>query len=313
MKVDFVMRMPAASAAFAAADESGEYRLTLRGASPTVRVTELTTAEDSASLPLNALMAYWTGYGDVTGQFTKNPPRAVVQGTDAEGNLVEVVVRLRDASRKAATVRFGAEVITNPEALRKVQAKVDDVDQTDIGEHAIASDPARLTDIELFVDMPPKITQPEAGTARKTTRQADASQTATPRNLRCNGVVSSRLRTCWDDITVEQAQTWPRTCSRAGLGRCPENWPLWETSGPANGWVYQNVGVVDWGNYYWAPGPRAFFFMSDIRYIGPMRDVEVRYAKRHTWWGVDTEAVTWYTTDRCTWFVARWEPGGPCW
>lgn len=160
------------------------------------RVTELTTDEESASLPVKAFLAYWTRYGDVTGQFTKNPPRAVVQGTDAAGDRVEVVVRLRDATREGSTIRFDAEVITNPKGVRKVKAKVNQVDPTHVGEHVIVSDPKKLTGVEMFVDMPPKVTQPEEGTARTTTHQADATQTTTPRTLTCNGVRSSRLTTC---------------------------------------------------------------------------------------------------------------------
>jgi hypothetical protein len=312
--VDFVMRVPAGSASFAPADEAGEYRLTVRDVPGRVRVTELTTDEESASLPVKAFLVYWTGYGDVTGQFTKNPPRAVVQGTDAAGDRVEVVVRLRDATREGSTVRFDAEVITNPKGVRKVEAKVDQVDPTHVGEHVIVSDPKKLTGVEVFVDMPPKITQPEEDTARTTTRQVDATQTTTPRNLRCNGVLSSRLRTCWNDITAEQAQTWPGF--QFGW-HSTSRW--WQTSGPVNGWVYENVGVVDWGNHYWPSGGGHLerrdtylihgFISDSDDYFG----ARVRYYKHQTWWGVDTNAVTWYATDRCTWFVARWSPGGYCW
>ena len=325
VKVDFVMRMEADSASFVLADRPGEYQLTLRGASPHVRVTELTTAEESASLPLKALMAYWTAYGDVTGQFKKNPPRAVVQGTDAAGNLVEVVVRLRDASRQDAMVRFDAEVITNPTGLRKVKAKVDDVDETDVGEYASAPDPERLTGIELFVDMPPKITQPEEEAdgmgAAVLGRRAGATRALMPRTLTCNGVRSSRLTTCWNDITPEQAQTWPGKWVKMIDTKATDYSQIFYQQfkpdfpgGPENGWIYENVGVVDWGNYYWNPGKQ--FYSGGYRQLE--RDAEGRrtliaFAKHRTWYGVDTEAVTWFATDRCTWFVARWTPGGSCW
>jgi hypothetical protein len=313
--VDFVMRVPAESASFAPVGVAGEYRLTLRDVPDRVRVTELTTEEESASLPMKAFLVYWTGYGDVTGQFTKNPPRAVVQGTDASGDRVEVVVRLRDATREGSTVRIDAEVITNPKGVRKVEAKVDQVDPTHVGEHVIVSDPEKLTGVEVFVDMPPKIIQPEQEeTAGTTARQGDAAQTATPRTLTCNGVRSSRLRTCWDDITAEQVRTWPgQRCkfNYPGSDRCAEYEHF--SSGPVNHWVYQNVGLVDWGGYYWSPGPwvsygERKFVTSDTR-----RLLTMRYVNHRSWWGVDTNAVTWYATDRCTWFVARWQPGGYCW
>jgi hypothetical protein len=300
VKVDFVMGLPAGSASFVPADDSGEYLLTLRDVPDRVRVTELTTAEESASLPVKAFLAYWTGYGDVTGQFTKNPPRAVVQGTDSSGDRVEVVVRLRDATREGSTVRFDAEVITNPKGLRKVEAKVDQVDPTHVVEHLIVSDPEKLTGVEVFVDMPPKITQPEEEAARRAVRQSDTAQT--PRTLTCNGVRSSRLTTCWNDITPEQAQTWPGVRdSRIGY---------FKTQGPANGLVYENVGVVDWGNYYWNPGPWA---RTDTRALSSSGGTFIEYFRHHTWWGIDKYAVTWYASDRCTWFLARWSPGGSCW
>jgi len=310
--VDFVMALAAGSASFAPAGVSGEYRLTVRDAAPRVRVTELTTEKESASLPLAAFMAYWTGYGDVTGQFTKNPPRAVVQGTDADGDLVEVVVRLRDASRTGGTVKFDAEVITNLKGLRKLEAKVDEVDQTDVGEHASVSDPERLIDVEVFVDMPPKITQPQVETARSAARRADAAPT--PRILTCNGVRSSRLTTCWNNITGALVRRWP-----GGEGatfmycepRC--EWVnLWYSGGPTNGWVYEDVGVVDWGDSYWSPGP---FYAYDWKRIGlwTAHPAEFVFAVNRTWYGVDKHAITWYATTNCTWFVARWRPGGSCW
>jgi hypothetical protein len=322
--VDFVMALAAGSASFAPAGVSGEYRLTLRDAPPRVRVTELTTEKESASLPMKAFLVYWTGYGDVTGQFTKNPPRAVVQGTDASGDRVEVVVRLRDATREGSTVRFDAEVITNPKGVRKVEAKVDQVDPTHVGEHAVVSDPKKLTGVEVFVDMPPKIIQPEQEeTAGTTVRQDAAAQTATPRTLTCHGVRSSRLRTCWRQITRAQAQTWP------GEWRCPTShrpheprppcndgnrW--FQTSGPANGWIFEHVGVVDWGSHYWAPGP---LIRRGWRELPPDADnelsrTEITYAVWFTtWWGVDTNAITWHTSHRCTWFLAKWSWVGECW
>lgn len=298
--VDFVMGLPAGSASFVPIDESGEYRLVVRGVPDRVRVTELTTAEGSVSLPLEAFLAYWTGYGDATGQFEKRPPRAMVQGTDAEGDLVETVVWLRDASRQGDTVKFDAEVITNTKGLRKVAAKVKEVDQTDVGEHVSVSDPERLTDVEVFVDMPPKISQPDEETAGSAVRRADAAPT--PRTLTCNGVRSSRLTTCWNDITPEQAQTWPGVRdSRIGY---------FKTQGPANGWIYEDVGVVDWDNHHWNPGPWA---RTDTRALSSSDSTFIEYFRHQTWWGIDKYGVTWYATDRCTWFLARWSPGGSCW
>ena len=65
---DFLMKVSASSASFEpVAGSPGEYRLVLRDASSKARVTELTRAETSASIPMNAFLAYWTTYGDETG------------------------------------------------------------------------------------------------------------------------------------------------------------------------------------------------------------------------------------------------------
>jgi hypothetical protein len=74
--------------------------------------------------------------------------------------------------------------------------------------------------------------------------------------------------------------------------------------------VYENVGVVDWGNYYWNPGPWA---RTDTRALSSSGGTFIEYFRHHTWWGIDKYAVTWYASDRCTWFLARWSPGGSCW
>ena len=89
---------------------------------------ELTATEYSSTLGLPQLMAYWTRYGDETGQFATNPPRAVLRV--ATGATEEVVVRLRNGSSEGSTLRFEAEIITSPRVWGVLEKKVDQVDET---------------------------------------------------------------------------------------------------------------------------------------------------------------------------------------
>ncbi len=296
--VDFLMEASATSATFTpVAGAPGEYTLVLRGVPSTVGVFELTKAEVSASLPTRAFMAYWTGYGDRTGQFTTNPPRAVLRTADGSGE--GVVVRLRDGSQRGTTLRFDAEVITNPAVWNQLELKVDRVDETTPPDQPSPDlEPTALTNVEMFVDMPRTITQPKAqpavpgATTTPSARKAEnQAQKWMPNGGTCNGVYSSRLRNCWENIPVMHRNcTWAFTNFVGGRG-----------------FAYKDVGEVDLGEYYFAA--------QDA--IWAPRRVEARrciqYFSQGEWYGVGPGAVTFYTTDRCTWFLAKWSPEGQCW
>jgi len=302
---DFLMEASAASATFTpVAGAPGEYTLVLRGVPSTVGVFELTRAEDSASLPTRAFMAYWTGYGDKTGQFTANPPRAVLRAADASGGGEEVVVRLRDGSQKGTTLRFDAQVITNPAVWDQLEAKVDRVDETTPpDEHGHETQPTELTNMEMFVDMPRTITQPKAEPAAPgTTTTASARRAENQANWRtnpqrwmpnggtCNGVSSQRLRNCWENIP----------------SFCPST--FWNFV-DGRGFAYDRVGEVDLGDYYFAAGNSLVATFDPAR-----RDGErcIRYYSEG-WYGVGPGAVTFYTTSRCGWFMAKWTTNDRCW
>jgi len=299
---DFLMEASATSATFTpVAGAPGEYTLVMRGVPSTVGVFELTRAGDTASLPTKSFMAYWTEYGDETGQFTRTPPRAVLRAADGSGGGEEVVVRLRDGSQQGRTLRFDAQVITNPAVWDQLEAKVDRVDETTPpDEHGHETAPTAITNVEMFVDMPRTITQPKATPAAAapgttTTPSARRAENQTqrwmPNGGTCNGVYSSRLRNCWENIPVMHRNcTWAFTNFVGGRG-----------------FAYKDVGEVDLGEYYFAA--------QDA--IWATRRVEARrcfqYFSHGEWYGVGPGAVTFYTTDRCTWFLAKWAVNGRCW
>ena len=299
--VDFLMELNAMSASFTpSADTPGAYELVLRGVPSEVGVTELTRAKTTASLPVGGFMAYWTAYGDETGQFESNPPRAVLQAADAAGNLQEVVVRLSNGSREGTTVRFDAKIITNENAQNALDAKVDKVVQTEpSGEPVLVAEPTTLTDVEVYVDMPQRIIQPEADTeARIRAGQARSNpQTWMPNGGTCNGVYSSRLRNCWQNI--------------------PSFGTIWSTSSyftrfvDGRGFAYDHVGEVDLGGYYWSPQTILGIGQTPPRVESQGRGF--RFFGFGDWYGVHRDGTTFYTTSRCTWFMARWSAHGRCW
>jgi hypothetical protein len=302
--VDFLMEVDASSASFTPiAGKAGEYELVLRGVADEVGVTELTRAETTAALPLSAFMAYWTVYGDETGQFETNPPRAVLQAVDAAGNHQELAVRLSNGSRKGATVRFDAEIITSENVQNTLEAKIDKVDETEaIGEAVLVSEPDTLAPVEMFVDMPQRIVQPKAESNVLPLAKAPTPRQAWMENGgSCNGVYSSRLRTCWQNIPFFPVSfcAYPAWQGRA-YGKFANG----------RGFAYEDVGVVDLGDYYWSP-------QTVIEGQANPPKVEwdrcFRYHTFGNWYGVYRDASTFYVTDDCTWFMARWSAYGRCW
>jgi hypothetical protein len=297
---DFLMELNATSASFTPiADKPGEYRLVLKGVSTKPRVTELTKAEYSTTMPLKDVLAYWTLYGDKTGQFETNPPRAVLHGLDpGEGTREEVEVRLRDASPNGTTLTFDAEIITSTRVWNILDKKIAEIDET-LPPSDPELEPTTLTDVEMFIDMPTRITQPEpepTSTERTIDSQIKATQTPTPRMLTCNGVRSSRLSRCWNDL--------------------PDKW-ISDNPGPSYNyrpdsdrkfWLFYNIGEVNADRVEWAPA----LYGTLASWMDYRRDRRGHAIMENSWYGVQS-GVTMYATSRCTWFAAKWSPNGRCW
>jgi hypothetical protein len=304
---DFIFDLQAASASFTpAADEPGMYRLELQGVRPnSIGIFELTATEYSTSLGLPQLMAYWTRYGDETGQFVTNPPRAVLRVAD--GAAEEVVVRLRNGSNEGSTLRFDAEIITSPRVWGVLEKKVDQVDETAAQvEHTHELEPTTMENVEMFIDMPARITQPDAPTAKAANAGATSMLRAAPstRSMTCNGVRSSRLVRCWNEIGT--------------YGQ-----PAWSIDPPAPYIAFNQVGLVDLGSYWFSPAVYIpLYAQMPFRYVYPF-DIDWiigRDTTRHfVYWsggeyfGVSPRAETLFVSSRCTWFMERWHRNGPCW
>lgn len=334
---DFLMKVRATSASFTPITGStGEYRLVLRGVPSKVRVTELTQVETSAMLPLKAFMAYWTGYGDETGQFKTKPPRAVLQSA---GSPEEVVVRLRDASRKGRTLSFDAEVVFSPAVWERLDHKVDEVDENPTpDELGSFRKPRVMADVEMFVDMPKKIIQPKPSSGfegRALTRPTRSVRVGwpdehpmLPDDLTCAGVSSSRLRMCWNEMESINDSGLDIEYRRNQLPwrRYPDDWPDYYS-----GFAFLDVGYVDLYPYYWRTGLSPYLnTRGQIRQRESWNDFGWDWTGRTSgytsspphktmvavdglWYGVHKDARTFYLTDRCTWFMASWAPDGKCW
>ena len=303
---DFIVNVRAASAAFTpVAGKPGVYRLELQGVRrDSIGIFELTAAEYSTNLELAHLMAYWTRYGDETGQFESNPPRAVIRVADGADATEEVVVRLRDGSNEGSTLRFEAEIITSPRVWGVLEKKVDQADETTPQvEHTHDLEPTTLDNVEVFIDMPTRITQPEAPAepaAKSTLRTA----TPSTRNRTCNGVTSSQLSRCWNDI----GQYW-------GAG--------FEIHPPAPYIAFNQVGLVNLEKYWFSPAVyipiyaqmQVGLWGDNIKWIiGRDEDKKFIYWRQGDYFGVSPRgAVTLFASSRCTWFMEKWHQNGPCW
>ncbi len=314
--VDFLFEVQAESASFTPiAGEPGRYTLVMDLRGWEVGLFELTKAEVSASLSPKHLMRYWTGYGDETGQFEVNPPRAVLRPVDGSGD--EVVVRLRDGSLQGSTLRFEAEVVASPRVWNVLEQKIDQVDETeaDLPESAVV--PEEMGAVEVFIDMPKRITQPEAPTDVASDAVVDSLlQTRTPatRAMTCNGNRSSQLVRCWQDLRYlcEVVQSPGSGLSQGGRANFPaihDNWTMYARD---HGWwtyryafIYSDIGMVDLtAKYFWNPyGNSAVAFSPNIC---------ANYFYHGLYYGVNPNGITYYATDNCSYFLAAWSPWGYC-
>jgi hypothetical protein len=314
--VDFLFDVQAESASFTPIPgEPGSYTLVLDVRGNKVGLFELTKAERSASLSTKHLMLYWTGYGDETGQFEANAPRAVLRPADGSGD--EVVVRLRDGSRKGSTLRFEAEVVASPRVWSVLEKKIDQVDETEVDLPESAVVPEEMGAVEVFIDMPKRIAQPDASTDVASGGAAKSMlQTRTPatRSMTCNGNRSSQLVRCWQDLgylceVVRSPGNGLQQRGRVNFPAISDNWSMYARD---HGWwtyryafIYSDIGMVDLTEkYFWNPyGNSAVAFSPNIC---------ANYFYHGLYYGVNPNGITYYATDNCSYFLAAWSPWGRC-
>jgi hypothetical protein len=319
--VDFLFEVQAESASFTPiAGTPGRYTLVLDLRGNEIGLFELTKAEVSASLSPKHLMRYWTAYGDETGQFEVNPPRAVLRPVDGSGD--EVVVRLRDGRREdGQTLRFEAEVITSPRVWNVLEKKIDQVDETAVdlpGNPQVADAPEEMGAVEVFIDMPKRIAQPVTVSYGATSDAVVDSllQTRTPatRAMTCNGNRSSQLVRCWQDLRYlcEVVNSPGSGLSQGGRANFPAISDNWSQYAKSQGWwtyryafIYSDIGMVDLtAKYFWYPyGNSAVGFSPNIC---------ANYFYHGLYYGVNPNGITYYATDNCSYFLAAWSPWGRC-
>ena len=310
---DFLMEVESTSASFTpVADAPGEYKLVLHGVPSMVKTSELTKAGGTAEMPVNHFLAYWMSYGDVTGQFTTNPPRAVLHGLDTgEGIQEEVVVRLRDASRKGKTLTFSAELIESTRVFDVLEKKITMVDETlPLGEVKLERfvGGEQWADVKMFVDMPQRIVQLDSEEAEsRLFSRTNVALSPALRNRTCNGVTSSQLVTCWADIgDYREESAGGIVCEVKGFGG-------FRGYTPWRGFYFDRVGEVDLMRHHWNPGTN---FMGNNNYRNPPHldaDRCIRYFEEGDWYGIHRSAVTMYATDNCSYFLAKVTRWGKCW
>ncbi len=285
------------------AGKPGFYELVLRGVPNQVGVFELNKSDTTATLSTKHLMNYWTEYGDETGQFETNAPRAVLR--DATSND-EVIVRLRDGSRKDSTLRFEAEIISSPRVKNVLDGKVDDVVETatpDEIEHELQ--PTTMTQLSVYIDIPARIVQPETpipAPADATTKSTMRTATPATRGMRCNNIYSSRLSACWNEIGTYELK--------------PEAFAI---NPPAPYIAFNNVGLVDLGGYWFSPWVYALIYIQSLTpiqinwIIGRDTTRNFVYWRQGDYYGVSPKGETLFASDNCTWFMEKWHQNGPCW
>ncbi len=310
---DFLMEVESSSASFTpVADAPGEYKLVLRGVTSMVENSELTKAGGTAEMPLNHFLAYWMSYGDVTDQFITNPPRAVLYGFDTtEGIQEDVVVRLRDASREGKTLTFNAELVESTRVFNVLEKKISMVDETlPLSEVKLERfvGGEQWTDVKMFVDMPQRIVQPDSEEAEsRLFSRANVALSPALRTLTCNGVKSSQLVTCWETIGDYREE------SAEGIVCKVEGFGGFRGYTPWRGFYFNRVGQVDLMQHHWNPGTN---FLGNHTYRNPPHldaDRCIRYFEEGNWYGIHRSAVTMYTTDNCSYFLAKVTPWGKCW
>lgn len=278
--VDFVFDVRAASASFAPiTGKPGMYRLVLRGVPGHVGVHELDRARSKHQFPTAHMIRYWTAYGDASGQFESDPPYAVVRGSgDQQGDAV--VVLLREGSRKGSTLTFEAEIETRSQVLRLLKSKIAKTIEREIGALTHVTKPEAMKDVVVHIDVPKTIAHPDQAAAKSMLRTARPAV----RDMSCNGVYSSQLVQCWEALS----------CDNIVYAGAPDG-PL----------VYDGVGAATLGGWWFLP--------QGVALLPYDRDRCLAYFDFGRYYGVNwRDAVTYYATDNCSYFLAKWSAYGRC-
>ena len=280
--IDFVFDVRADSASFTPiVGTPGLYKLVLRGVPQQVGVHELNRARRKHQFSVTHMMRYWTLYGDKTGQFESDPPYAVVRGSGAQQGDA-VVVKLREGSRKGSTLTFEAEVETRSQVLRLLKSKIGKTVERQIGSLTHVKKPEAMTDVAVHIDIPKTLTPPAQTAAKSMLRTAKPSMRA----MTCNGNYSSQLVMCWQDMNCENS---------AGM-----------TAGKPNGpFGYDSIGLVTLGDWWFPlaiPSATQYDRGGCIEYLGIGQYYGVNWR----------DAVTYYATLECSYFLAKWSGLGKC-
>ncbi len=284
--VDFIFNVRAASASFTPIEGSpGVYKLVLRGTPKKVRVHELDKARRDHSFSVKHMMSYWVALEE---RFEKDPPFAVIRGSGEQAGDA-VVVKLRDGTRKGSTITFRAEVESSSQVLALLKSKIGKTIKQEIGDLNHLTSPESMTNVTLHIDIPKA---PGKAPSTKATRTLGPSTRMT-----CNGNTSNQLVVCWDDL-VNYVGWSGQGLVCGGQDYAPN--PIWYEEG----FVFLNIGMNNLGSYFWHNMNASLANNSSIC---------AQAFGNGDWYGVNPwDYVTYYASDNCGYFLAKWAGNGRC-
>jgi hypothetical protein len=149
-----------------------------------------------------------------------------------------------------------------------------------IGSLTHVKKPEAMTDVAVHIDIPKTLTPPAQTAAKSMLRTAKPSMRA----MTCNGNYSSQLVMCWQDINCVN-----------GVGA---------NYSPGAPFAYDSIGLVDLGDWYFSGDSSA----------GKTDSANcIYYVYFGSYYGINyRDAVTYYASDNCSYFLAKWSAYGRC-
>jgi hypothetical protein len=348
---EFSMELTARSATWAKQPGKGLYTLTLSGVSKSVKVRSIATSGkvSVSPFPLKGIAPYWDVYGEVTDQFTDggksaDAPLAViaVRGVNGVGLVQLPELKSSSASKLVYTARLLADTDKARYQVREIGGRyfLDD----DLGNVTAVKVPRNKNDVHVVIDMPRRIDQPDTAPAATVARKANPVAQAS--TMTCYGNRSSYLAACAQgNIVTAFDKNWDWqfdgfNSTNEPNAACADVQPSGGRSATSDAgrpayFYYQGVGIVGmqfrpgqpgrWRCGASAPGytrstdwdrrRAAKEGMSSVIY-GPPTGLMAEPGwgfEYGRWYGVYTNSVTYYASDRCSAFLAEWSARGRCW
>ena len=166
-----------------------------------------------------------------------------------------------------------------------------------------------MEDVTMHIDMPKA--DGDLQVASRSARSMLQTAVPTARGMRCHGNYSDQLRVCWDTIVRGSSCKF----SDGYWSWVREYYPNWYDKG----FLYEGIGLVDLEGWYFvdyvAQAIQAISRGFTDRLAPKWNKTVCEFTwNRGDWYGVHWtyDGATYVTTDRCSYFLARWGPDGEC-